>query len=97
MAFNQISIDTSKQWGNQARRYRNLLLEVRNLGREILGKSTSTVDGSDYSQLENQFGIATGKGESFYNELNSLVAKFETDSEVTNVKAAIEQFCNYVG
>jgi hypothetical protein len=97
MAYSQISIDTSKQWGNQTRRFRNQLLETRNIGRELLGKATAAVDGSNYTQLESQFGLETGKGAAFYGELNSLVGKLDNDASQTNVAAAIAQFINLIG
>ena len=97
MPYNQISINLTSQWGMQVKSYRNSLIQTKNFGKELLGKATSMVSGSDYSQLEAQFGLPTGKGAAFYGELNSVVGKLESNTSQTNVAAAIEQFCNFIG
>ena len=50
MAFNQIPVDESTTWGRQLLRHRNHLLEAIEGLREVQGKMTAMVDGSDYSQ-----------------------------------------------
>lgn len=96
MSVNHISIDERKPHGRQLRRGLSLLREALAVLRAEAGAMTVMVDGSDYVYLEDQFGFPAGKGQSAKGELESTLAKFNTDADVTNVKAATDQLLNFL-
>lgn len=93
----QIPVNTSTEWGRKLRRWRDLLNEVLNLGDEVRGKMIQGIAGGDYSELEEQFGLATGDGATCFAELDSVYGKLAADQAVSNVNAAINQFVDIVG
>lgn len=59
--------------------------------RALSAEMTQMIDGADYTRIETLFKIQTGFGAAAIGEINSLLAKLDTDSSVTNVKAAYAQ------
>jgi len=94
MAYQHITIALNSTHGRYLRNALSDLENARNSLRDIVAFMPTMVDGSDYTHLEEQFGLETGKGESAKNELESLMGKIDVDSSVTNTKAAIQQVFN---
>jgi hypothetical protein len=106
MAAAQIPIVTNGTpvWASRAVQFRNLLEQVRDLGRELKGKAGACVNGSDYSQLESQFGLTSNGGTgtastgySFKFQLESVMAHLDSDVTQNNAATVIQQFLDQVG
>ena len=65
--------------------------------RELTAIGNTMIDGSDYTMLEQQFRCQTGAGEMLIGEMNSVLAKLDTNSSVTNVLAALDQLFAKLG
>ena len=72
----------------------DLFEEALTILKDEVAAMPGMVDGSDYTYLETQFGLPSGKGQSAKGELESVLGKLTTDASVTNVAAAIQQLLN---
>ena len=95
MAYQHISIQQGSPLGGQLYNAISQLESSKAKLNELVNAMPYMVDGSDYSHLEVQFGFETGKGETAKAELESMLAKINTDDSVTNVNAAMLQVFNF--
>lgn len=63
MAANYVIVDRTKQPGNRLVRLASMLTEVRSISQEIINVGGHTIDESDYTLLEEVFGLQAGDGE----------------------------------
>lgn len=95
MAVQHISIQKGSPLGGQLyNAIDSLQASIAKLN-ELKDSMPYMVDGSDYSHLETQFGLATGSGSLAKGEIDSLMAKLNTNNAVSDVNAALQQVFNY--
>lgn len=107
MANNQFALDrgSSHPWAMPTINLRDTLLRLLNQATEIRGKAIQCYSpDNDWTNLENQFGLDNGDGQSFFAELDSMCAALGvgvSDAEATitrvGVLAALKQFADKVG
>jgi hypothetical protein len=73
------------------------LKEVRERLTTVRSQMVQTIDGSDYTAMESEYGIAAGKGDEAFAELDSCLAKLNSDASQTNILAAIDQLVAKMG
>lgn len=73
------------------------LKETREKLTTVRSQMVQMIDGSDYSALESEFGIVTTHGAGAFAEIDSCLAKLNTNSSVTDVLAAIDQLVAKMG
>jgi hypothetical protein len=81
MAVQYISIDSTKRLGSELRQAVNYGAAFDQQVVKLKEIMETMIDGTDYSRLETEFGLATGKGETVYN----LVTGAATDVSGTNI------------
>jgi hypothetical protein len=81
MAVQYISIDSTKRLGSELRQAVNYGTAFDQSLIKLKEIMETMIDGSDYSRLETEFGLAAGKGETVYN----LVVGAATDVSGTNI------------
>jgi hypothetical protein len=81
MAVQYISVDSTKRLGSELRQAINYGTAFDQQVAKLKEVMETMIDGTDYSRLETEFGLATGKGETTYN----LVAGAATDLAGTNI------------
>ena len=86
MAINHVPIDTAKRLGGRLRRLADLTRDVLNLLTETKAVMEAQVDGADYTAIEAQYGLPSGKGQTTYN----LVAGARTAIDVTAVRQLVD-------
>ena len=85
MATSWINTNTSKRLGADLRQAVHALKECRSDFRELKAVMETMIDGSDYSLLETELGLATGQGQTAYN----LVSGALTDMEDANINQTV--------
>ena len=85
MATTYISTNTSKRLGADLRQAVHALKEVRSDFRELKAVMETMIDGTNYTLLETEFGLATGTGQTTYN----LVSGSLTDMEDANINQTV--------
>lgn len=95
MAIDYINVDRSKQLGNNTVRAAELILELRALVDKLNDSVGRMNDGSNYTAVETNFGIGSGKGANFATLMLQIHEIFNTATEVTgaNRLARIDEFC----
>ncbi len=90
-------------FGSSTSRQSELRSDVRHL-QDVIGRLArhrgqmiQMIDGSDYTALESEYGVAAGKGDDLFNELDSLLSKVNTNDSVSNTKAAVDQMVAKAG
>jgi hypothetical protein len=97
MAIDFIEYNASTEYGSR------LKSAIRNLDANqhelelLLAKMNRMNDDNDFSAMETQFGITTGKGDDARNELASYLAKVTGDGQVEFVAAARAQLVAKLG
>jgi len=95
MAVQHIAINKSAALGSRLYsaidRLQSAIAELN----ELKNAMPYMVDNGDHSHLEVQFGLNTGQGELAKGELESMLAKLNTNASVTDVNAAMQQVFNY--
>ena len=86
MAANHITVDQSKRLGIRLRRLIDLQRETLQLNEQLKDIMEAQIPGSDYSVVETEFGLPTGKGETTYN----LVSGMYSAVNVSAVNQAID-------
>jgi hypothetical protein len=81
MAVQHISINSTKRLGSELRQAVNYGTAFDQQLVKLKDVMETMIDGTDYSRLETEFGLATGKGETVYN----LVVGAATDVSGTNI------------
>jgi hypothetical protein len=81
MAVTYIKVDISKRLGADLRQTIVYGAEFDERLHRLKDVMDTMIDGTDYSRLETEFGVATGKGETVYN----LVAGAATDTAGANI------------
>jgi hypothetical protein len=81
MAVTYIKVDVSKRLGADLRQTIVYGTEFDERLHRLKDVMDTMIDGTDYSRLETEFGVATGKGETVYN----LVAGAATDTAGANI------------
>jgi hypothetical protein len=81
MAVQYISINSTKRLGSELRQAVNYGHAFDQSVLKLKEIMETMIDGTDYSRLETEFGLATGKGETVYN----LVTGAVTDVSGTNI------------
>jgi hypothetical protein len=81
MAVQYISIDSTKRLGSELRQAVNYGTAFDQQMGKLKEIMETMIDGSDYSRLETEFGLAAGKGETVYN----LVSGAATDTSGANI------------
>lgn len=95
MAVQHISIEKSSSLGAQLYTAIDQLQASLAKINELRLAMPYMVDGSDYTHLETQFGLATGRGSLAKAEIDSLMAKLNSNAQTTDVNAALQQVFNY--
>lgn len=95
MAYQHISINRASSLGGRLYNAIDQLQSSLAALNELKDAMPFMVDGADYSHLESEFGFQTGKGQLAKAEIDSLMAKLNTDAQVTAVNAAMKQVFNY--
>lgn len=104
MALNHIKI-TPTMHGAQLQEYRNALKKVITEGPMLLDKMAAMVDGDDYSHMEVQFGLDTGKGADAKTILTTTVEALQanpanpgaTADNAAQLATKLDQFVDWVG
>jgi hypothetical protein len=78
MAVQYISIDSTKRLGSELRQAVNYGTSFEQQLDKLKDIMDTMIDGTDYSRLETDFGIATGKGETVYNLVTGALAALRT-------------------
>lgn len=86
MAVNHISVDQSKRLGIKLRRLIDLQREAMELNLQLKDIMEAQIDGIDYTTVESEFGLPTGKGQTTYN----LVSGMHSAVDVSAVNQAID-------
>jgi hypothetical protein len=81
MAVTYIKVDISKRLGADLRQAVVHGAEFDERLHRLKDVMDTMIDGTDYSRLETEFGVATGQGETVYN----LVAGAATDTAGVNI------------
>jgi hypothetical protein len=81
MAVQYISINSTKRLGSELRQAVNYGTAFDQQVAKLKELMETMIDGTDYSRLETEFGLAAGKGETVYN----LVTGAATDVSGTNI------------
>lgn len=81
MAVQYISIDSTKRLGSELRQAINYGTAFDQQVVKLKEVMETMIDGTDYTRLETEFGLAAGKGETVYN----LIAGAVTDVSGTNI------------
>lgn len=89
MAANHITVDQTRRLGNRLRRGVDLAREVLTILSETKAIMEAQIDGTDYSQVELQYGLPAGKGQTAYN----LVAGARSAINVS----AVNQMLDWLG
>lgn len=91
MATTYIPINTGKPLG--AALYDGIRQIQRGIAQLLACQAIAAtqINGSDYSQFEQEFGLQSTQGAGAKGELDSLLSKFTTDAQVTVVLAARNQ------
>jgi hypothetical protein len=95
VAVQHIAIDETKPHGRKLRRGLDMLEEALTILNDEANAMPFMVDAGNYAHLEAQFGLTAGKGVTAKAELESMLAKLNTNDQVTNVNAAIQQVFNF--
>ncbi len=83
MAADFISVDRSKQLGNNLVRLAGLIREARDLCDNLNDVGQHCFSGSDYSLFETKFGLTTGTGANTLTLLGLLNTILNTNTDVT--------------
>jgi hypothetical protein len=81
MAVTYIKVDVSKRLGADLRQTVVHGAEFDERLHRLKDVMDTMIDGTDYTRLETEFGVATGQGETVYN----LVAGAATDTAAANI------------
>ena len=95
MAVSHISIQKSSALGGQLYNAIDQLQSSLAKINELRLAMPYMVDGSNYAHLETQFGFETGRGELAKAEIDSLMAKLNSNAQTSDVNAALQQVFNY--
>jgi hypothetical protein len=108
MAAAHISIQ-STEWGNKLKAFRNAVALVVAEGPALKAKMDAMIDTAatpdDYTQLETQFGLEGGKGETLWGEHATLVLALQanpaseaaTAGDAALLATKLAQYINVVG
>ena len=77
MATTYIPTNTSKRLGADLRQLSHSLKEARSDCRELKAVMETMIDGTDYTVLESEFGLATGDGQTTYNLVSGALMDLE--------------------
>lgn len=80
MAINYITVDRSRQQGNELLTIVETLRYYQDRLRQEKEKMDNMTDGVSYTAIETQYGIPTGKGVSMYNLVSGAVAELAADT-----------------
>jgi hypothetical protein len=89
MAINYITVDRSKQMGADLLNIIETLRLYQDKLRQHKELMDNMTDGVTYTNIETQYGIATGKGDETYNLVAGTVAELAAD---TNFSQLIDWF-----
>jgi hypothetical protein len=78
MAVQYISIDSTKRLGSELRQAVNYGTAFEQQLDKLKDIMDTMIDGTDYSRLETDFGLATGKGETVYNLVTGSLTALRT-------------------
>jgi hypothetical protein len=78
MAVQYINIDSTKRLGSDLRQAVNYGTSFEQQLDKLQDVMETMIDGTDYSRLETEFGLATGKGETVYNLVTGALAALRT-------------------
>jgi hypothetical protein len=78
MAVQYISIDSTKRLGSELRQTVNYGTSFEQQLDKLKDIMDTMIDGTDYSRLETDFGLATGKGETVYNLVTGSLTALRT-------------------
>lgn len=95
MAADYFTIDRSKQLGNQAVRAASLVNELQGLLAQLNEIASHSWDTGDYTVLEANFGLATGKGADFLSLLGAINTLFNTNTDVSG-QTRLDQLNGFV-
>ena len=101
-------VNNGTPWGAKLLQFRHQLRNVIDLGRDLQGKANATViPGSpeDFSRLEAVFGLSPigpetdtdSAGYKVLFQLNSVMAKLDSDVQQNNAKSVVQQFLDQIG
>lgn len=95
MAADFIVVNRAKQLGNNMVRAADLTRELRELVDKIVDSANHCFDGADYSLLEQQAGLAAGKGANTLALFNLVQTILNTNADVTgaNRLSQLDEFC----
>lgn len=85
MAINYITVDREKSLGNQTIAIVNTLREYQDKLRQLKEIMDNMTDGTDYTKIEAQFGLVTGKGQPLYNLVAGATSELAVDSNFVNL------------
>lgn len=89
MAINYITVDRSRQMGNELLNIIEMLRLYQDKLRQQKELMDNMTDGTDYTAIETQYGVQTGKGDETYNLIAGTVAELAAD---TNFSQLIDWF-----
>ena len=89
MADNTVVIDltTGKRLAYKLREVVDQSQKYVEQGAALKAAMDQMIDGTDYSRIEAEFGLATGKGAIVYNLLSGSVAEWAADSNFVQLRA----------
>ena len=79
MAVNYITVDRSRQQGNDLLTIIDNLRYYQDRLRQEKEKMENMTDGATYAAIETQYGITTGKGDEVYNLVTGATAELAAD------------------
>ena len=94
MAVDFIPITVGSNMQSQAQQLKNLTLQVTQVYMQTVSLRnlmTHMNDGVDFSQLEKQFGLPTGKGQEVFDLLNGAANAMDGTMQNNNIKTITEK------
>lgn len=85
MAINYITVDRSKQMGGDLLSIIEGFRSLQDRLRQHKDMMDNMTDGVTYTNIETQYGIATGKGDETYNLIAGTVSELGLDTNFMNM------------
>lgn len=91
MAIDFIPINLSAAQAQSLKGYILTLRQAQELGQRVLDMMTNMEDGTTFTQIETQFGVPTGSGQTIFNLVNGSVGVMKGTFQNTDALTITQQ------
>jgi hypothetical protein len=89
--FITVTVDANKTQSTQLKNFTALVAQVYGMAAQIRNKMTHMYNGADFTMLETEFGIPSGKGQEVFDLLNGSVNAMDGTMQNSNLKTITEK------